>query len=557
MVSLFISHSSRDRAVAERVADHLRSEGFASLFLDFDPEQGIPAGRDWQHEIQSQLLKTDTVVFLASEASIASHWCFAELAMARFLQRPILPVRLGDTARPSFLGDLQWVDLSAGESALGRIVRGLQQSKAEAFGSFPWDPQRVPYPGLEPFAADDAAVFFGREDEIDRLLERLQPLARFPGRFVAIAGPSGSGKSSLLHAGILPRLRRQGHLWEVLPPFTPEQEPTRNLARSLKDAFAARGETVPLATVESTLREGPAGLVRLARDLARSDGAGNTRARHVLVVVDQAEELLTRTGPAEQHSFLRLLADALDVESPLWVLATVGSEFLTTSPERAGLIEVIDDPLLIESLSRARLPEIIERPAHRGGVDFAPGLVGRIVEETTGGDALSLLAYTLRQLYDRRGGVGTVTFADYESIGGVVGALRRSADALRDRLTRRGRGEAVLPTLLKLAAVEGDQESTRRRVPYGALSQSEQEVVDAFVEDRLLVRRGGLGGETLVEVAHESLLRQWAPLRDAIETSRESLRLRSDLERLAADWDHGQQDESYLLRGGRLAVFET
>jgi hypothetical protein len=255
----------------------------------------------------------------------------------------------------------------------------------------------------------------------------------------------------------------------------------------------------------------------------------------------------------------------LGEESPLWVMATVRSEFLSSAPERAGLAEAVDDALMVEPLSRTRLPEVIERPAQRAGVDFEGGLVERMVEETSGGDALPLLAYTLQELWGRVGPEGTVGFADYEAVGGVVGALQHRADRLTDELTRRGQGPLIVPTLLKLASVEGEEEPTRRRLRRGELAPEEQEVVDAFVEARLLTSgksEGGAeeGGAAFVEVAHEALLRQWEPLRQAIEEERSSLRMRSELERLAADWDqarreHEESEDSYLLVRGRLAEF--
>jgi hypothetical protein len=285
----------------------------------------------------------------------------------------------------------------------------------------------------------------------------------------------------------------------------------------------------------------------------------------VLVVIDQAEELITRSGQREQQDFMRLLGEALkNEESPLWVVATVRSEFLSTAPDRVGLAEAVDDPLLVEPLSRTRLPEVIERPAQRAGLDFEAGLVERMVEETTGGDALPLLAYTLQELWERVGPEGTVRFIDYEAMGGVVGALRHRADRLRDELTRRGQGPLILPTLLKLASVEGEEEPTRRRLRRSELSPNEQEVVDAFVEARLLTSGKSEGGgeedAAYVEVAHEALLRQWEPLREAIEEERSSLQKRSELERLVADWDRARKaneenEDSYLLVRGRLDEF--
>jgi hypothetical protein len=244
LASLFISHSSSDRDAAQRLAERLHAEGFAALFLDFDPERGIPAGRNWERELYAQLRKTDALIFLASEASVASRWCFAEVSLARSLGKPIFPLRLNGDARLELLEDAQWVDLAEGEErAYARLWAGLRRAGLDPADSFSWDPNRRPYPGLEPFAPEDAAVFFGRDQQIERLLELVQPTLQrgAAGRFVAIVGPSGSGKSSLVRAGLLPRLEHLKERWVVLPPLLPGKQPTRNLARSLSRAFAARG----------------------------------------------------------------------------------------------------------------------------------------------------------------------------------------------------------------------------------------------------------------------------------------------------------------------------
>ena len=548
MTSLFLSHSSRDRAAAEQLCERLRADGVTGLFLDFDPADGIPAGRNWEQELYTQLRRTDAVVFLASESSAASAWCFAELTLARSLGKSVFPVRLSGDRRLALLQDVQWVDWD--DRGYAALLRGLRRAGLDPADSFAWDPMRPPYPGLEPFTSEDAAVFFGRDREVAHLLELLQPtLQHGPGRFVAIVGPSGSGKSSLLRAGLLPRLQRLRTRWVVLPPLRPGQQPTRNLARSLEAAFTHHGRPRSSDEIGAHLRRGAAGLRELAMDLAAEAGDGPVS---VLVVVDQAEELITRSGAREQHAFLSLLRGALGEDSPLWVVATVRSEFLSTAPDRAGLADMMDDSLVVEPLSRSRLPEVIERPAQRGGMDFTPGLVDRMVEDTSGGDALPLLAYTLSELYrgmrqhDRH-----VTVEDYEALGGVVGALRNRADRLADELDRRGRGRLVLPTLLKLATVEGQSEPSRRHVRRSAFTPDEQVVIDAFVDARLVT-----GDGSSVEVAHEALLRQWPPLRDAIEDARSWLRLRSELERLTADWEHARHDESFLVHGARLAAFD-
>jgi WD40 repeat protein/energy-coupling factor transporter ATP-binding protein EcfA2 len=557
MASVFVSHSSRDRAVTARTAERLQAAGFAALFVDFDPEQGIAAGRHWERELYAQLRRTDAVVFLASEASVASRWCFAELSLARSLGRPVFPLRLQAGVQLPLLADVQWVDLGDDDSGMARVLAGLRSAGMDPADSFAWDPHRSPYPGLVPFAPKDAAVFFGRQSETGRLVELLTPtLQRRPGRFVAVVGPSGSGKSSLVHAGLLPRLARMPERWLVVPPLQPGRQPTVNLAGCLSRVFADLGRPRAAGQVAAVLDRGSPGLVDLAGQLA--DLAGNGAGRPgVLVVIDQAEELLTRSGAREQQAFLQLLAGALHEDSPVWAVATVRSEFLSRAPDRAGLAEAADDALVIEPLSRSRLAEVIARPAQRAGLEFASGLVERMVEDTAGGDALPLLGYTLHELYERAGPEGTVTADDYEAVGGVVGALRSRADRLAEELDRGGLGRFVVPTLMRLASVSGDEQPTRRRVRCSAFSPDERVVVDAFVDARLLVSdqdSADPDGEAVVEVAHEALLRQWPPLREAIEADRDLLRLRSELERLAADWQQGGRDSSYLLRGGRLAA---
>jgi WD40 repeat protein/energy-coupling factor transporter ATP-binding protein EcfA2 len=562
MASVFVSHSSRDRAVTERVVGRLRAAGFAALFVDFDPEQGIPAGRNWEQELYAQLRRSDAVIFLANEASVTSRWCFAELSLARSLGQPVFPLRLQRGVALPLLADVQWTDLTDwtnAEAALTRLLAGLRSAGLDPADSFAWDPNRSPYPGLVPFAPEDAAVFFGRQPETHRLAELLTPtLQRGPGRMVAVVGPSGSGKSSLLYAGLLPRLARMPGRWLLVPPLRPGRQPTANLSTSLARAFTALGRPRPAGELAATLAAGSAGLVELAGQLA--DLAGNGAGRpDVLVVVDQAEELLTRTGAREQQAFLELLGGALHEDSPVWAVATLRSEFLSTAPDRAGLAEAVDDPLVIEPLSRGRLAEVIARPAQRAGLDLEPGLVERMVEDTAGGDALPLLGYTLHQLFQRTGPEGRITAADDDAVGGVIGALRHRADRLADELRRRGLSELVLPTLTRLATVAGEEQPTRRRMRRSAFSPNEQAVVDAFVDASLLVSNRDptdLDAEAVVEVAHEALLRQWPPLRDAIEADRDLLRLRSELERLAADWQHGGRDDAYLLRGGRLASLD-
>jgi WD40 repeat protein len=554
---LFISHSSADRLAAERLLAELRDSGFGGVFCDVDPADGIASGRQWEHELYAALRRCDGVIFLATSSSAASRWCFAELALARSLGTPIFAVRDGRAFDMSIIADLQSTDLAT-VHGYAQLLAGLRRAGLDPDDSFRWDPRRPPYPGLDAFAIEDAAMFFGRDREIDNLIHLVNPsLTRGAGRWIGIVGPSGSGKSSLLRAGLLPRLTRMRDRWIVVPPFVPDAYPTRqlakHLARALADEGVDRGTSGPAKSRPPHL--GSAGeLCEVVAELGEHQAAAR---RNVVIAVDQTEELLTRASPADRQSFLELLSDALHQDAQLWVVSTLRSEFLRSAPDQALLSEVLDESVVVEPLNRNRLTEVIARPARRAGIEFEDGLVHRMVDETTGGDALPLLAYTLHELHAGISGSTTIRIKDYEQIGGVVGALTLRADQVVDELTRHGLGPIILPTLLKFVTLDREGEPAQRRVVRQALQPQERTVVDAFVDARLLVSRGekSHGAATQLEVAHAALMRQWAPLRDAIEDSRVSLRMHAELEEEAIDWSRGEEDDSYLMRGSRLAAF--
>ena len=512
MPSLFISHSHRDEAEVLRLRDWMGQQGVTSLFLQY----GIPAGAKWEAELYSQLRRCDAVLFVGSPASVASRWCFAELAMARSLGKTIIPATIAPEGQHPLLADTQAIDLAAADGQ-GRLGERLVCADLDPTRAFDWDPRRSPFPGLHSFEERDAGVFFGRQPEIEQLLELLSSSRRrYAGRLVAVVGPSGSGKSSLVRAGLIPRLRRAEPPWLVLPVLRPAGRPVRQLALVLADAFRATEAPRAREQLEEALTGRPDVLIELAEELGHlSPGDGD---RPVLVFVDQAEELVTLTGSQERDGFLSLLRGATRAEGSLWSVLTLRSEFLSAFLNCEGGAQLIDDELLVGPLDRSRVGEVIERPADRAGVDFTPGLVARMVEDTAGGDALPLLAHTLAELYERAHGPRTsiVTDRQYDDLGGVVGALQRSADRELRRLDERGLAEGVIPTLSKLVAIGPDGQLTRRRLPRRALGSRESQIVDAFIEARLLTSNQ-IEGDSVVEVAHEALLRQWPPLREAIE----------------------------------------
>ena len=409
-----------------------------------------------------------------------------------------------------------------------------------------WPRDRVPYPGLDAYDEDESAVYFGREAQAAELARRLHTAETRPAdRLLLLAGASGSGKSSLVRAGVLPRLRERR--WTVVPPFSPGPNPLGALAASLA---TAAGEPETAGAVLRRLRQGPDAL---RSELARLRGG---RFRRTLLVVDQFEELVTLGGERERAYFLDCLRRCLEQDPSVRVLATLRVDLLGRLLG-TGHAELFQHPIAIGTLGRAQLAEVVEAPGALVGLSFEPGVVDTIVAETGTDDALPLLAYLLQELYFASGPGGTVTEAMYQQLGGVPGALARQADNTVAGLGTGDTVDFVLRVLLKFVTVEG-QEVARRPVPLSDLGDREREVVDAFIDARLLRSdvRGDVatGQESYAQVTHEALFRQWAPLRQEVEARAERLRERAELERWAEDWERSQRSADYLLTGERLTV---
>jgi hypothetical protein len=247
-----------------------------------------------------------------------------------------------------------------------------------------WDSDRSPFPGLEAFTEEDSAVFFGRHAEITEVLNRFHPvLAGQAHRLITVVGPSGVGKSSLVRAGVVPRLRQRRGGWIVVPPMVPGDHPLQSLAQALAAACSKHSAAdVPTHRFADELRI-----------------TGRRPNAPVVVIVDQAEELLTLSGEFERDEFLDLLASALDADPRLWITVIMRSEFLTAflSTKQARLFR---DPVTVGTLGRTELAEVIEQPARRAGLTFdPPSLPQRMAADAGGGDALPLLAYALQELY--------------------------------------------------------------------------------------------------------------------------------------------------------------
>ncbi len=418
------------------------------------------------------------------------------------------------------------------------------------------DPEN-PYKGLRAFQQYDAADFYGREsftlNVINRLLEET-PNARF----LAVVGPSGSGKSSAVKAGVLPALRdnaipgsKDWFIIEMLPGLDPMEE---------LEAALLRIAVNPPDSLLNQLMQDERGLVRALKRVLPDDET------ELLLLIDQFEELFTLVDEEHKRThFMDSLITAIsEPRSRLRVIITLRADFYDKPLNYARFGELMRQrtevilPLNTEELERA-----ISAPAKRANLVLEDGLVTNIVADVNNQPgALPLLQYALTELFERRNGL-MLTNEAYNEIGGTMGALARRADELYEGLGDEGQTLAK-QLFLRLVTLGEGTEDTRRRVLQSELlsignnPEEMQMVIEGFGRYRLLTfDHDPQTRSSTVEVAHEALIRQWGLLREWLNASREDLRIQRRLTASVEDWQNSKQDPSFLLRGMRLEQIEA
>ncbi len=456
MARVFVSHASEDLALACDVHRWLIETGHEAC-LDQDLRDGIAVGEQWRGRLQERLRWADAVVCVVTSAYLASTWCTAEVAVAQSRGSRLLPLRGEPDVTHPLLTEVQ--DTGGVRDPVGaRAAVAEALRRIDAAGGAGWPDDRCPFPGLRPLDIDWHRVFFGRAKETKQLEEFLRSAAE--GTALLVVGPSGCGKSSLVRAGLLPVMAGEPG-WRTLAPMLPGADPLGALARVLAGSARRIGLDWTMEYVHHRFEN--SGLTGLADELLLADPSGPQQ--HLLVVVDQFEELLTQTAPAERDRFVTLVRSALT--GPVQVLGTLRPEFLDQLLGDPGLANLSTTIYPLRPLRREALRAVIENPAQLAGIDLDEGLADRLVEDTDSGEALPLLAFTLSQLAQGVTRGGSLSSTRYDQLGGVQGALIRHADAaLAHAVHAGGRSrEEVIAGLLRLVTVDEQGRPTRWRIP--------------------------------------------------------------------------------------------
>src|SRR5215213_1787843 len=478
------------------------------------------------------------------ELSIAVGYSDAQISrLEQNLRPPDIP-----TIEARFVSALGLEEESKAVARLLDLAANVRREDAPGLGL-------CPYKGLNYFDEADADLFVGREELTSSLVERVLTMSssRMSNqlRFLAVVGASGSGKSSLVRAGLVPALRwnKQSIDWQ-LHILTPTAHPLESLAASLTQENSSMAAT---ATLMDDLERDPRSLQIFAkRKLGAKDGS------HLLLVIDQFEELFALCHSEDERAMFvgNLLTAASEVDGPIITLITLRADFYAHCANDIQLREALaKNQEYIGAMSSDELRRAIEEPARRGRWEFEPGLVELLLHDIgPEPGALPLLSHALLETWQRRRG-RMMTLSGYTSSGGVRGAIAETAETVfTDQFTHEQQ-EIARRIFLRLTEL-GDETATgdtRRRATFRELILKPEErdathsVLKALADARLITT-----SEDTVEVAHEALIREWPTLRGWLEDNREGLRLHHQLTESAQEWDSLNREPDMLYRGARL-----
>lgn len=435
-----------------------------------------------------------------------------------------------------------------------------------------------PYMGLRAFGPDDAPFFFGRETLTQQLIEAVREES-----FLAVVGASGSGKSSVVQAGLMAQLQQGQHIpdsdqWWVQS-LRPGAKPVQALVERLIESGTAKEQQYQRLQLEGMLYQGTEGFVYWLRSQPQST---------IVLVIDQFEELFTLASSEDRQQFLDLIFGAIDHAGDRFkLIITLRSDFIASCLEYPALAQRLPESniLVPPALTTESYRQVILNPAEQVGLAVEPELVAVLLEELSNlaGD-LPLLEFVLEQLWEQRQ-PGALTLAIYQQqIGGLKGALEHKAQAVYDSLDAETQACAQW-IFLALTQLGDGTEDTRRRIKKSdlivpkysaelvertlkALTDAKLVIVsleEDLTSEGILSSKGDQASESpesdwlewikqdvTVEVVHEILIRHWSTLRWWLEENRVRLQTQRQIEQAAEDWQQSQQSPDFLLRGVRL-----
>ena len=576
-VFLSYAREEEDLSFVNRLKDGLEAHNIRGWI---DHTAHLPGSPDEEEDLRVAIRNASAVVLVVSVRTHDSRSVKDEISIARMYQRPIYLYwmegnRLTQVIPTSFKG-LPSFDARAElyTRALEDLVQVLGQTSpaqhltVEKTTASAVATPRNPYKGLHAFRGEDAGDFFGRDGLVDELVGQVRSQLttsthdeeEVSGRLLAVLGPSGSGKSSTVMAGLVPRLQK-GTLpgsqdWVYLDVIVPGVYPLEALVLALTPLFP---QLSPGSIRNDLQDDSVRGLHVLLTAYVKQSN------KRVILVVDQFEELFTQTvAEEERQRFLDLLFIATtEPRGSLFVILTLRADFygrLLLYPEFGRLIKKYHIPIYPMGVQELRA--VIERPASLPDVQvtFEGNLVGDLLFDIRGqAGTLPLLQFTLDHLFQRRE-ARMLTLRAYHGMGGVRGALAQHAERIYQSLptpNHQQLAQALFSRLIDPGTLEA--EATKRRIPQSAFTLIDPaktevlaKIIEIFTRERLLIINT-VREVAMVEVSHEALIGAWTRLQDWLHEARDTIHLQQAISQDATAWIQHERSTDRLYRGAQLA----
>jgi len=593
---LFLSYNSLDSNEVQAIRQQLvKLPQALHTFLD---RESLTLGKRWFEEIESALLNSRAIAVFYGPHGLG-RWQNLEMILALDLQaKPdghadilVIPILLPEanlTDAPRILLLNSYLDLRSGydPASLGRLAQHVLRQPTTLDVLPANDELRNPYRGLKHFDEQDARLFFGRQYESQKLLEKVKTCS-----LIALVGNSGSGKSSVVRAGLIPLLRKQ-HMpdptWEVLVciPALDNANPFHNLAAAFLESWGNSADEIveKRPGIEATLRATLSLVDSIRQTLKKSHDADK-----LLLIIDQFEELLNFDSLAPETAdqtpkrktdfelFVELLLNAANTDHCAVLLTIRGDYYGAVTERHAGLAEKIEKgTVTLSRLQDDQLRDIIVKPAQLAGGRFEDGLPERIIDDVGKKPGnLALLEFALTSLWNYQS-QGWLKLSAYQNqVGKLEGAISAEADNIlqSDKVPDRTLALAALTRLVRVSSTEEDGGDTRQRVALTEFSAAEKDCLKPFIKSHLLLASGTWNDNgdadrppdsqdrsqlsPTLEVAHEALIRHWPTLQEALKDKREVLVWRQTIRRQYEGWkplhDSGATSDAmdkWLLKQG-------
>ncbi len=563
MAYIFISHSSKDNQKAKEIFERLQTIS-KSIFLDFDYKYGLKGGQKWEKELYKRVKRTRIMIVAISPNWFDSKWCYKEFCLARAYKKIIIPVIIEyDERIKKWDGkDLQHFDLvNDKESEKKLFLRIEELTKDEIARIYDIKEYSSPYPGLRSFEKEEAAFFYGRNEDIIAAVDELNAMSDLAHKkFLNIVGASGVGKSSFMKAGILPYLEfLHSNRWTILDTFRANEDILTNLALIISNITDLKVSSIKEELEKRNFKKIVDRFELLLYDKLKEEQKDIANIKF-LFPIDQAEEILNSSNKEEKEIFFEFLKYILTKKDNFFLIWTLRSDQLKKYQDEKSLefLRDLSQDFILNPISISQIETIIKEPLYQveDNLKIDKEVIEQIKQDIKSTTSLPLLAYLLQQLYNyaKQKGYKKITIDTYNALAGksrnpIENIINKEANKIYEKVKNK---EDIKTLFLEhLLKINIDKTITKKAIEANSLPQNLLNIAKRFIEARLFIS-SSKKDTTIIEIAHEALINSWDKLKGWISEEEEFLIFKTQLELFYQDWISDNKSKRALLKGLNL-----